>query len=307
MLKRNVQHIIFLRPYCFFFVLFLVFSGQYAVAQNNEDGKPIIEEKIVTDDYYDEEEEQSAFRDKNESDPYNVNPRNLPPGYTQKLKEDGDFWYADAAPATKKTEASAPVGDKGTDKKDSRDMEEYETRIDTSANTPAQNPSNETAPEKKYTPVSKNRSGLQTILLIIIITGFVGILAWYIITNNISFKKNKKLTKPVNPDEMPEDIFAINYMNEVDKAVAQGNFRLAIRLQYLRMLKSMAERNIINYKQEKTNLDYMMELQPTIYYNNFFRTTRHYEFAWYGEFPVNQETYALVRRGFDDFEKQITG
>ena len=79
-----------------------------------------------------------------------------------------------------------------------------------------------------------------------------------------------------------EDIFAINYQKEIDKAAQQGNYRLAVRLLFLRILKNLSQKNIIRYTQDKTNLDYLVQLHATRYYSDFFRITRNYEYSWYG-------------------------
>ena len=119
-----------------------------------------------------------------------------------------------------------------------------------------------------------------------------------------SEKKNVK-TINAGEDEITEDIFAINYQKEIDKAAAQGNYRLAIRLMFLRLLKNMSEKSIIRYKQDKTNLDYLLELHPTNYYTRFFRITRNYEYSWYGQFNVSEDAYKIIRNDFDQFDKEL--
>jgi hypothetical protein len=37
----------------------------------------------------------------------------------------------------------------------------------------------------------------------------------------------------------------------------------------------------------------------------FADITRIYEYAWYGEFPVSEQEYNLVREHFNQFEKQV--
>lgn len=146
---------------------------------------------------------------------------------------------------------------------------------------------------------------LRSLMWIIIIGGFAGALAWYLANNNVVLfrKKAKKLADETEEGELPENIFAINYQQEIDRAAAQGNYRLAIRLMYLRVLRNLAERNLIQYKQDKTNFDYLMQLQPTALYKDFFRITRHYEYSWYGEFNVSQAAYTIIRQEFDQFDK----
>jgi len=131
-------------------------------------------------------------------------------------------------------------------------------------------------------------------------------LAIYLSGSNVGlFRKKNKTMKEVEEEEITEDIFSINYQKEIDKAAAQGNYRPAIRLMFLRVLKNMSEKNIIRYKQDKTNLDYLMELHPTNHYNGFFSITRSYEYSWYGQFNVSEDAYKIIRKDFDQFEATL--
>ena len=160
-------------------------------------------------------------------------------------------------------------------------------------------------PEKEntYTPVSSS-PWFQTLMWLIIIGGFAGALIWYLAGSNVGlFRKKDQQVDHGETEEMPEDIFAINYQKEIDKAAAQGNYRLAIRLMYLRLLKNFSEKNIIEYKQDRTNLDYLMQLHSTAYYKDFFLVTRHYEYSWYGQFNVSSEAYDIIKKEFTQLEK----
>jgi hypothetical protein len=142
---------------------------------------------------------------------------------------------------------------------------------------------------------------------IVILAIFIGGILMYLGGNNIGlFRKKNVLTGDgEKEEEITEDIFAINYQKEIDKAAAQGNYRVAIRLMFLRALRNLSEKNIIRYKQDKTNLDYLMELHPTAYYNSFFRITRNFEYSWYGQFAVSEEGYKVIRSDFDQFDKAL--
>ena len=62
---------------------------------------------------------------------------------------------------------------------------------------------------------------------------------------------------------------------------------------------------MIQYKQEKTNLDYLMELSSKTWYTEFFRLTRHFEYSWYGQFDVVEDTYRVIANEFNQFEKKL--
>jgi hypothetical protein len=159
--------------------------------------------------------------------------------------------------------------------------------------------------QNEYVPIAK-RTWFQTLLWLLIIGGFMGVLFWFLSENRVGlFNRKTKVVGQEQEEGIPEDIFAINYQKEIDNALRQENYRLAVRLMFLRLLKTMSERNVIRYKQEKTNLDYLFEVQPTAYYNHFFRAVRNYDYSWYGLFPVSREAYDRIKIDFDLLDKQL--
>ncbi|HWR32933.1 MAG TPA: hypothetical protein VN451_05385, partial [Chitinophagaceae bacterium] len=150
------------------------------------------------------------------------------------------------------------------------------------------------------------QSWFQTLLWLVIIGGFAAAIMWYLGSSNIGLFRKKNIAASTDvTGEIPEDIFAINYQREIEKATVNGNYRLATRLMFLRMLKAMAEKNIIQYKQDRTNFDYLLQLQPTAYYSHFFRITRNYEYSWYGHFDVSEDAFNIIRKDFDQFDRQL--
>ena len=248
---------------------------------------PPTAEEIITKDIL--QQEKSYFLDR--SDTLFVQQRTIPGQEIRKLKEDGDFWYADAAIKRKRSKEQIAYerehGQKGQKGKDEQALREQQQQ------------------NSGYTPLGQ-RSWFQTFLWVIILGVFVIGLFIYLGGSNMGLFRKKNVQLASNgEEEIYEDIFAINYQKEIDRAAAQGNYRLAIRLLFLRLLKNMSEKSIIVYKQDKTNLDYLLELQPTNYYTNFFRITRNYEYSWYGQFMVSEDAYKIVRRDFDQFDKEL--
>jgi hypothetical protein len=147
----------------------------------------------------------------------------------------------------------------------------------------------------------------QTLLWILIIGGFAAFLIIWLAGSNIGIfgKKRRSIADETNEEEITEDIFAINYQKEIDKAAASGNYRFAIRLMFLRLLKNMSERNVIRYKHDSTNMDYLLQLSNSSYYNDFFRLTRNYEYSWYGQFQVREEAYKVIRNDFDNLDRKL--
>jgi hypothetical protein len=145
----------------------------------------------------------------------------------------------------------------------------------------------------------------QTLLWLVIIAGFATFLVLYLSNSNVSlFRKSRHIG--VEEDSVDtNDIFAINYPREIDKAVGMSNYRLAVRLMFLRLLKNLSDSNIIQYKQDSTNFDYLLQLQPTGMYPDFFKLTRNYEYSWYGQFEIDKEKFTLIKTDFDNFDRKM--
>jgi len=174
------------------------------------------------------------------------------------------------------------------------------------ANTEFEKPKEKFPDIKPYVPITQ-RDWFQTLLWLVIIGSFAAVLMIYLTGNRVGLFRKKPVVIDEGGEEiMPEDIFAINYQREIDRAESQGNYRLAIRMMYLRLLKNFSDRQIIRYSQDKTNFDYLLQLHGTKYYEDFFRVTRNYEYSWYGKFDINEQAYRIVRKDFDQIERKIT-
>jgi hypothetical protein len=145
----------------------------------------------------------------------------------------------------------------------------------------------------------------QTILWLLIIGVFIAVLGMYLSNSNVRlFRKNRTIAS-AETDEETEDIFAINYRKEIDKAVSARNYRFAVRLQFLQLLRTLADKNIIRYKHDLTNFDYLLQMNSSAWYADFSRLTRSYEYSWYGLFDIDETKYAVIRDDFESFDRKL--
>ena len=115
--------------------------------------------------------------------------------------------------------------------------------------------------------------------------------------------KSKAVDIPYN--ESMDNIHEINFSEEVEKAVAKGNYRLAIRLFYLQSLKLLNDKGLIDWQPEKTNQIYIAELKDPIRKEQFSTLTRQFEYIWYGEFFIDKENFKVVKGSFERFNVKI--
>ena len=113
--------------------------------------------------------------------------------------------------------------------------------------------------------------------------------------------------KSTNPafDFTEDNIYGIDFSQEIDDAVAQGRYRDATRLNYLKALRTLSDTGRIKWNKNKTNIDYAHELAESSFSHAFTDITRIYEYAWYGEFQVTEQEYFRVKDHFNRFEKTV--
>ena len=145
----------------------------------------------------------------------------------------------------------------------------------------------------------------QSLLWLVIIGGFVTFLILYLKNSHAGLFRRSSNIADEETEVETNDIFSINYQKEIDKAAGMSNYRLAVRLMFLRLLRDMSDKNIIQYKHDNTNFDYMVQLQSTGMYPDFFRLARNYEYSWYGQFDIDKEKYSIIKNEFNKFERKI--
>jgi len=109
-------------------------------------------------------------------------------------------------------------------------------------------------------------------------------------------------------NELPEEIQTsqvTDYDRALEEAVQQGNYRLATRFLYLQLLLRLSEKNLIVLETDKTNYQYILELSNTLYKNDFADITLFYEYVWYGEFGLDEDSFNRFREQCKQFKNRL--
>lgn len=110
-------------------------------------------------------------------------------------------------------------------------------------------------------------------------------------------KENKTLTVVT-----AEDLEKTDYQRLLDLALAEGDLRLATRFTFLITLQYLQVRKKIDWHREKTNQEYLNELNPELK-QSFSALVRAYEYVWYGEMEINIHGYHRVKGYFNHLKK----
>lgn len=199
--------------------------------------------------------------------------RHLPDSAAAELKKDKDYWYANREVGKEKTETGQSNTGKG--KKSGDSISGF-----------------------LASPV------FYYIFWIVLAGAFVLLLVIYLRT----FTAKGRAIRAAQTAEtgIDENIFTIDFEGQLKAAADAGNYRLATRLLFLRLLRSMSERSIIAYSNDKTNMDYLFELGNTQYSRDFMQASKTYEFVWYGNFTISQPQYLTIRQMLDDIQLKVT-
>ncbi|PWS32459.1 hypothetical protein [Pedobacter paludis] len=114
--------------------------------------------------------------------------------------------------------------------------------------------------------------------------------------------KSKSLEVPF--EESLENIHEIDFDEQISKALQAQNYRLAVRLLYLKTLKSLSDKQQINWLPEKTNQAYVLEISDDVKRSEFSKLTDQFEYIWYGEFFLDKNTFESVNTAFHNFNQK---
>ncbi|MDX1277411.1 DUF4129 domain-containing protein [Oceanihabitans sediminis] len=97
-----------------------------------------------------------------------------------------------------------------------------------------------------------------------------------------------------------EDINAL-----IAQAIEKQEYRIAIRYYYLLALKTLSDKEIISWKQQKTNEDYISEIKEQSLKSNFIKITKIYDYVWYGEFNIDAIKFENLKTAFETLNKNL--
>jgi hypothetical protein len=104
---------------------------------------------------------------------------------------------------------------------------------------------------------------------------------------------------------LDENIHEMDFEKLIDQAVAKKDYRGGVRLLFLYALKMLSDKNHIQWDQGKTNHDYIDELKLPELKPGFSDLNYYFEYAWYGNFKVNAETFDRVKDIFKTWKTNI--
>lgn len=145
----------------------------------------------------------------------------------------------------------------------------------------------------------------KTLLFVLVLAALVFVLV--LISRLGLFRSNPAMegkTRPVvseiNPDTPRGEL-----ESRLDEALARSDFRQALRISFLMVLQELHQRELIGWKREKTNADYLSELPSAGMRDSFGILSTIFSWTWYGEYPVDKPAFDRVYPLFTHFLQSI--
>ena len=139
-----------------------------------------------------------------------------------------------------------------------------------------------------------------------LIVAMVIALLYYLVKNVKFGPKPEKKVQSADVESTAEDIEELDIEKLLDQAKREGNYRLAVRLYYLGLLKRLNQVGKIAWKKDKTNRDYLSELfSRDFYYGEVRSLTHSFEAVWYGDHALSAESFDRLRKNFETLFVQI--
>jgi hypothetical protein len=117
----------------------------------------------------------------------------------------------------------------------------------------------------------------------------------------IRTRKQKTQYSQPNLSEEKMDFDEMIRLNQTE-----GNYRMAIRYLYLRLIHILQEKTGISYRNSSTNAEISRAMGNHPETATFRWLATAYEYVFYGGFAPNQETYLDLKNKFDSLQKIIS-
>lgn len=144
------------------------------------------------------------------------------------------------------------------------------------------------------------------VIAVVFVALVLGFLLFRLIDEKyLSGRRDSSKAEDVLFDKLEERIHDVDLENLLRKALDDKNYKMAIRIYYLIIIKGMSNAELINWKKDKTNGEYVSELYGKKHFEPFKEATLLFERAWYGNVDVDLTIYNKLQPKFDALNKKI--
>lgn len=106
--------------------------------------------------------------------------------------------------------------------------------------------------------------------------------------------------------EVEDKILEIDLEAILNDAIAAGDYRLALRINFLIIVKALSLSGKITWTKEKTNWEYYHEIKDKVLALSFKEIVEPFETIWYGEHELTESQFNRLKPSYDTFKNKLT-
>ncbi len=141
------------------------------------------------------------------------------------------------------------------------------------------------------------------VLLFIIIATIVLVVVYLLVKNRKP--SVQKVLVDVEDDWNPEVVTKTELEVRLEAAMEKDNYRECVRIYFTFILKELIRKSWIQWKREKTNYRYLLEMQQKPNVAAFAECIRIYDLVWYGEYAIDEEVFGLLKPTLEAYYKSL--
>jgi Ni/Co efflux regulator RcnB len=102
-----------------------------------------------------------------------------------------------------------------------------------------------------------------------------------------------------------DNIEKANLDTDLQYALKSGEYKEAVRLRYLMLLRLLNKHKMVIWKKDKTNGNYLREMYGKKEFDLFRKLTLQFERIWYGEIAITEQEYTGIIPVFEKIHQSI--
>ena len=119
------------------------------------------------------------------------------------------------------------------------------------------------------------------------------------------FFRRARAKKMLGHEVLDENIHEMDFDGLIEKTITERDYRKAVRLYYLKTLKQLTDKGLLDWQINKTNYDYQLELSNTAHFQPFRELSLLFDYVWYGEMPIDKEQFGGIQNNFVQFQRKL--
>jgi hypothetical protein len=132
----------------------------------------------------------------------------------------------------------------------------------------------------------------KVILFLIILAAVIFLLYWWLKNRQPA---NTTIRQNVENDWNPEVITKTELELRLEDALSRDDFREGVRIYFTFILKELISKGWIQWKKDKTNHHYLLEVNSKPNSDIFRECVRIYDLIWYGEYEIDRKAYDILQ------------